>query len=153
MNADQVYQKVKQADPSIGIATVYRNLNLLTEMGEIQKFQDRSAGFMYDGNPKKHHHFYCRYCKRYFDVSFSVEEQMIRQVEEDVYKRQCQRIAEANYADLILLDGASKSIKKDEILSLQERFNKTGLERSGQKVYILNNAENTTCLLYTSRCV
>ena len=46
MNADQVYQKVKQADPSIGIATVYRNLNLLTEMGEIQKFQDRSAGFM-----------------------------------------------------------------------------------------------------------
>ena len=30
LNADQVYQKVKQADPSIGIATVYRNLNLLT---------------------------------------------------------------------------------------------------------------------------
>lgn len=27
---------------------------------------------------------------------------------------------------------------------MQERFNKTGLERSGQKVYILNNAENTT---------
>ena len=70
--------------PSIGIATVYRNLNLLTEMGEIQKFQDRSAGFMYDGNPKKHHHFYCRYCKRYFDVSFSVEEQMIRQVEDQM---------------------------------------------------------------------
>ena len=84
MNADQVYQKVKQADPSIGIATVYRNLNLLTEMGEIQKFQDRSTGFMYDGNPKKHHHFYCRYCKRYFDVSFSVEEQMIRQVEDQM---------------------------------------------------------------------
>ena len=56
----------------------------------------------------------------------------------------CQRIAEGNYADLILLDGASKSIKKEEIRSLQERFNKTGLERSGQKVYILNNAENTT---------
>ena len=39
----------------------------------------------------------------------------------------CQRIAEGNYADLILLDGASKSIKKEEIRSLQERFNKTGL--------------------------
>ena len=84
LNADQVYQKVKQADPSIGIATVYRNLNLLTEMGEIQKFQDRSTGFMYDGHQKKHHHFYCRYCKRYFDVSFSVEEQMIRQVEDQM---------------------------------------------------------------------
>lgn len=84
MNAEQVYQKVKQADPSIGIATVYRNLNLLTEMGEIQKYQDRGAGFMYDGNPKRHHHFYCRYCKQYFDVSFSVEEQMIRQVEQQM---------------------------------------------------------------------
>ena len=42
----------------------------------------------------------------------------------------CQRIAEGNYADLILLDGASKSIKKEEIRSLQERFNKTGLELS-----------------------
>ena len=56
----------------------------------------------------------------------------------------CQRIAEGNYADLILLDGASKSIKKEELRSMQERFNKTGLERSGQKVYILNNAENTS---------
>ena len=44
MNADQVYQKVKQADPSIGIATVYRNLNLLTEMGEIQKFRTAAQG-------------------------------------------------------------------------------------------------------------
>ncbi len=39
---------------------------------------------MYDGNPKRHHHFYCRYCKQYFDVSFSVEEQMIRQVEQQM---------------------------------------------------------------------
>lgn len=53
MNAEQVYQKVKEADPSIGIATVYRNLNLLSELGEIQKFQDRSAGFMYEWKSEK----------------------------------------------------------------------------------------------------
>ena len=33
MSAEQVYQKVKEADPSIGIATVYRNLNPLSGTG------------------------------------------------------------------------------------------------------------------------
>lgn len=84
MNAEQVYEKIRQVDPSVGIATVYRNLNLLAELGEIQKFQDRSTGFIYDGNPKKHHHFYCRYCRQYFDVSFSVEEEMITQAEKQM---------------------------------------------------------------------
>ena len=47
--------------------------------------------------------------------------------------------------DYQIKPGHAKSIKKDEILSLQGAvLMKTGLERSGQKVYILNNAENTT---------
>lgn len=56
----------------------------------------------------------------------------------------CKRIEEGNYTDLIILDGQDRSIKKDEVLAMQERFSKTGLERSGKKVYILDHAENTT---------
>lgn len=56
----------------------------------------------------------------------------------------CQRIAQGQYADLIVLDGADRSIKKDEILSLQEQFSKTALEGSGKKIYILDHAENAT---------
>ena len=44
MNADQVYQRVKQADPSIGIATVYRNLNLLTEMVKSKSSRTAAPG-------------------------------------------------------------------------------------------------------------
>ncbi len=85
MNAEQVYVRVREQDPSIGIATVYRNLNLLAEMGEIRKFQDRSgSGYMYDGNVSRHHHFYCRYCGRYFDVSFQTEEQLIVQLQKEM---------------------------------------------------------------------
>ena len=118
MNADQVFQKIKQKDPSVGIATVYRNLNLLTEMGVISKFQDRNAGFMYDGNPKRHHHFYCRYCGQYFDVSIALEEQLIEQVE----KQMGVRVEDLN----ISLEGCCtkcKEIQSKEKERGQEKWN------------------------------
>ena len=56
----------------------------------------------------------------------------------------CQRIADHSYADLMILDGSEKSIKKDDILQVQQMFNRTGLEHNGQKVYILDHVENST---------
>ena len=48
----------------------------------------------------------------------------------------CQRVLKQEYADLVILDGTKKSIKKEDILSLQERFSKTAVEKKGQKVYL-----------------
>ena len=62
----------------------------------------------------------------------------------------CRRIEEETFADLIVLDGMSTSIKKDDILNLQERFSKTALEGSGKKFYILNGADNATPEALTS---
>ncbi|WP_416324972.1 DNA polymerase III subunit delta [[Eubacterium] hominis] len=56
----------------------------------------------------------------------------------------CQRVIHNEYADLIYIDGTTTSIKKDDIIKLQENFNKTGLEAKGKKVYILDHAENAT---------
>lgn len=56
----------------------------------------------------------------------------------------CQRILHNEYTDMIYLDGTSVSIKKDDILRLQQTFAKTGLEKKGKKVYILDHAENAT---------
>lgn len=56
----------------------------------------------------------------------------------------CQRIVHNEYADLLYIDGTTTSIKKDDIIKLQEAFNKTGLEEKGKKVYILDHAENAT---------
>lgn len=56
----------------------------------------------------------------------------------------CMRIEHHNYADLIYIDGTTASIKKNDIVSLQHEFNKTGLESSGQKIYIIDHAENAT---------
>ena len=56
----------------------------------------------------------------------------------------CQRIMNNNFADLIVVDGTDTSIKKKDILNIQEKFNKTAVEASNKKVYILNLIENTS---------
>lgn len=56
----------------------------------------------------------------------------------------CLRVKENNYSDFIFIDGSKTSIKKQDILKIQENFNKTALEKKGKKVYILNQVENAT---------
>ncbi len=56
----------------------------------------------------------------------------------------CRRIKEGSFADLILIDGANRNIKKDEVIELQSRFMQTSLEQSGKKVYIIHQVENAT---------
>lgn len=56
----------------------------------------------------------------------------------------CQHIINGGYGDLIYVDGKNKSIKKQQILEIQERFSKTKLEEKGKKIYILDGVENAT---------
>jgi len=56
----------------------------------------------------------------------------------------CLRIENDNYADLIVVDGSSSTIKKDYIENIQERFSMTALESKGNKIYIINKIENAT---------
>lgn len=56
----------------------------------------------------------------------------------------CRRIKEHQMTDFIYLDGTSASIKKENILKLQHEFAKTGLEHTGKKIYMINQAENAT---------
>lgn len=57
---------------------------------------------------------------------------------------ECERVAHHQFADFIYLDGSETSIKKENILKLQHEFAKTGLEHTGRKIYIVNQAENAT---------
>lgn len=57
---------------------------------------------------------------------------------------ECRRIEGNNFSDMMVLDGTTTSIKKENILKLQHEFMKTGLEHTGKKIYVLNRAENAT---------
>lgn len=60
--AETVYLNVKKEFPNISLGTVYRNLSLLTELGEIQKISTGIGPDRFDGNPAPHYHFFCRNC-------------------------------------------------------------------------------------------
>ncbi len=49
--ADMVYLHVKEQFPNISLGTVYRNLNLLSDMGEIIKIPTRKGGVLKDVLP------------------------------------------------------------------------------------------------------
>ena len=66
--ADIVYLHVRETFPNISLGTVYRNLNLLAELGEIVKIPTQSGGDRFDGNTAPHYHFYCTECNKMIDL-------------------------------------------------------------------------------------
>lgn len=66
--ADTVYMNIRGTYPNISLGTVYRNLNLLAEQGEIMKLNCRDGCDRFDGNPMPHYHFLCKSCGRVIDI-------------------------------------------------------------------------------------
>lgn len=67
-SADEVYEMVRQQLPRVSLATVYRNLEILSEVGEIQKLELSGSLKRFDGNPEKHYHIRCINCDRLDDA-------------------------------------------------------------------------------------
>ena len=70
--ADKVYEILKKDHPEISLGTVYRNLNLLAEMGEISRVETSSIKDHFDGNQHPHAHFVCRKCGGVSDLNLDI---------------------------------------------------------------------------------
>jgi len=66
--AEQVFEHVSRRCPSIGKATVYRNLSRMAEAGEVLNAGVFSGSARYDHTLRRHCHFSCASCGRIFDV-------------------------------------------------------------------------------------
>lgn len=73
-SADTVYRHVKEEFPNISLGTVYRNLKLLTEIGEVLKISSPDSVDRFDGFVQPHNHFYCTCCRRILDLDLDMEE-------------------------------------------------------------------------------
>lgn len=67
--ADAVYTEMRREIPNISLGTVYRNLRLLKEEGEINELEPASNLSRFDGNTRLHYHFRCEKCSRVFDLN------------------------------------------------------------------------------------
>ena len=56
----------------------------------------------------------------------------------------CLRVDDENYPDFIVFDGSKSSIKKEEVASVEEQFEKTAFESKGIMIYVLHLIENMT---------
>ncbi len=67
-SAEEIYAQVKKDFPTTSLATVYKTINLLKEMGEILELGFSHDSSRYDGsNPHPHPHLICMRCKRIVD--------------------------------------------------------------------------------------
>lgn len=69
--ADTVYENVREKLPNISLGTVYRNLNMLADSGEILRLSCGGASDRYDGTVTPHYHFLCRQCGNVSDLAMS----------------------------------------------------------------------------------
>lgn len=80
--ADMVYEMVRKKMPRISLGTVYRNLEILTALGEIQTLELSGSQKRYDGIPQKHYHIRCLHCGRVDDAPVAP----LNRLEDDLYE-------------------------------------------------------------------
>ncbi len=64
LSADELYDIVKKNMPRISLATVYRNLEILSETGVIRKLEISGRQKRFDFDVSDHDHIYCVTCHR-----------------------------------------------------------------------------------------
>ena len=69
LNAGEIYIRLKSIMPQVVQATVYNNLNKLTEAGLIRKISIEGMPDRYDA-VYKHDHLVCNRCGKLTDISF-----------------------------------------------------------------------------------
>ena len=74
--AEWVYGEVKKEIPNISLGTVYRNLRLLSERGEISELAFNGGPSRFDGRTDNHCHFVCEKCGQVFDVDEPVHNEL-----------------------------------------------------------------------------
>lgn len=64
----ELYDLVRKKDPSIGQATVYRNVSKFVEEGKVRRVLTKDGIDHYDGDCSNHSHFMCNVCHRLYDL-------------------------------------------------------------------------------------
>jgi Fur family ferric uptake transcriptional regulator len=67
-SAEEVYEVVRKRLPRVSLGTVYRNLETLSELGEITKLEFGGTLKRFDPNPEEHYHIRCSLCDRVVDA-------------------------------------------------------------------------------------
>ncbi len=85
--ADVVYQNVRLEYPNISLGTVYRNLTLLADRGEIQRLQIGDGVDHFDADTSRHCHFICSDCGCVTDLQLDCVDDMFAEAPKTFHGR------------------------------------------------------------------
>lgn len=71
ISVEDLINVLKDINADISLATIYRNLNILTEEGRIRKIHTENLT-MYETIKKPHYHFECEKCHKVVDIDPSL---------------------------------------------------------------------------------
>ena len=81
LDADALYDRVKTQDPNVSLATVYRTLAVLREIGLVEEHRlGQDHGHYEAANKGPHHHFICLRCGKVIEFDTSLVAQIEHQL-------------------------------------------------------------------------
>ena len=78
--AEWIYEEVKKEIPNISMGTIYRNLRLLADTGQIKDISIPGTPDHFDGRIDNHHHLVCEKCGGIFDLDESLDTNMEQKI-------------------------------------------------------------------------
>ena len=79
----EIYSLAKEKYPSIGQATIYRNVNKLVEEEKVLRLPEtKDEGYHYDITMTPHNHLICNSCGRIIDLYDNDYNDMLKKIEE-----------------------------------------------------------------------
>lgn len=80
-SAGDLHKRIQERFPTISLATVYKTLTLLEEMGEVLELGFNGDGSRYDGRkPYPHPHLVCSCCGKIVDLDMDLGQNLEREV-------------------------------------------------------------------------
>lgn len=86
LSSEEIYKLVKQRFPDIGLATVYRTLQLFDELDIIHKLNFGDGCYRYEINRQQghhHHHLICVKCGRVIECGDDLLEKLEANIEKE----------------------------------------------------------------------
>ena len=68
LTAEEIFVRARQTMPNIARGTVYRNLKLMEQSGEVGRLEVSDGSDLYDRTPTPHGHLLCDGCGTLSDV-------------------------------------------------------------------------------------
>lgn len=85
LSTEEIYDKVKENFPEIGLATVYRTVQLFEEMGIVDRlnFDDGCSRFELasEDTVHHHHHLICEACNKVLEVENDLLDEIEKEIE------------------------------------------------------------------------